>query len=80
MAANTKYTYQDFWMAVKKRLRTKLSAWKLSDDQIEEFMKQEETEIKNAFRSYQNGCDSLDEDACFKADVNGVAFCLEMCY
>ena len=80
MTANQKYTYEDFWTAVKKRLGTNLKAWELTDDQIENYMKQEENEIRNAFRSYQKGCDSLTEDTCFKADVNGVAFCLEMCY
>ena len=80
---NEKYSYEDFWKAVKDDLRSSLSAWNLSDEQIEEFMRREEDEIQNGFHRYRENIwvsEGMTEDAKFKADVSAVGYCLYMLY
>ena len=78
--ANRKYDYGQFREAVRERLGSILACYKLSPDELEKYMQAEESQIKGAFKNYQDGCQTLTEEACFKAEVNGVSFCLEMCY
>ena len=76
---NRKYNYGQFREAVRKRLGSSLAAFELTPEELEAYMQQEEHQIQAAFHSYREGCDSLTEDACFNADVNGVSYCLELC-
>ncbi len=77
---NSRYDYQQFREAVRKRLGSNLACYDLTPYELEKYMQQEEDQIEAAFKSYQAGCESLSEDACFNADVNGVSYCLKMCY
>ena len=77
-----KRSYQDFRDAVKKRLEINLACWKLSEEDIEQFMRREEDEIKGGFDRYANGflSNGRTDNACFDSGVNAVATCLEYCY
>ena len=79
-------TNSEFWDAVKKRLKINLACWKLDDNEIEDYMKQEEDQIKGAYKGYSEdslGCvrdGSMTNEASFQAEVCAVSYCLEMCY
>ena len=77
-----KKDYSAFYEAVKEGLELRLACYKLSDEEMEQYMREEERQIKGAYESYISDCcrGILKEDAFFKASVSSVAFCLEMCY
>ena len=76
-------TYNEFWDAVKAQLRTNLKGFKLTDEELEKYMIGEKEQIDGEYRHYRSdiGKDKdLSAEAFFKACVNGIAYCLEMCY
>lgn len=79
---DAKKSYQDFWDAVKENLKKNLSCWKLGDDDVEQFMRSEENEIKGGYDRYRTGylANGRTDEACFKSAVSTVAMCLEYCY
>lgn len=80
MAQN--YGYPEFREKVKEQMRTALSGWHLTDDEIEEYLKKEEQQIKDGYEEYLNPDpkDDRKDDARFASKVSTVAMCLEYCY
>ena len=74
--------YSDFRELVKQKLSKNLAVWKLTDQQLEEYLQQEEEQVKRAYEGYlhprQN--DDREDDVRFDIDASTIAYCLEMCY
>lgn len=75
-------TYDDFRSIVKKELADLLAVWKLSDEQLEKYMRQEEDQIKGAYDGYLNPRDNdkRADEVRFNIDASTVAYCLYMCF
>ena len=74
--------YPIFRQGVKNELRRGLSAWNLSEEELENYMKQEEQQIQDAFQSCANPWHNDDRpyEVRFKAAISTVVICLEYCY
>ena len=74
--------YSDFRQAVKDQLKEGLSAWELSDEDLEKYVQQEDEQIMSAYEYYLHpkDTDKRDPEARFKSGVSTVAMCLEYSY
>ena len=75
-------TYEEYYDAIKEVLKIHLVGFKLSDEQIDAYMKQNEDMIKSEYKidneEYESGKITLNV---FKnGAVNGVAWCLRWMY
>ena len=77
-----KREYSEFRNGVKEQLKQRLSAWNLSDEDLEKYLAQEEEQIKGAYEDYVNPDlkYSMDDDSRFKSEISSIAMCLEYCY
>ena len=76
------HTYSEFRNLVKQKLGKNLSAWNLSDQQLEDYLKQEEDQVKGAYEGFLHprANDDREEDVRFIVGAGTIAHCLEMCY
>ena len=76
------HSYAAFRQGVKDDLRGSLSAWKLSEEDLEKFVAQEEGQIKGAYEDFLNPRpnDKREEGIRFKTGISTIAYCLQMCY
>ena len=74
--------YSIFRQGVKDELRRWLSAWNLSEEELENYMRQEEQQIQDAFQSCANPLhnDNRPYEVRFKAEISTVSMCLAYCY
>ena len=75
-------SYEDFRDAVKEQLKDRLSAWELSDEDLEKYVQKEEDQIKSAYEAYTKPRlnDDRTNEARFSSGVSTVSMCLEYCY
>ncbi len=76
------HSYSEFRESVKANLKQALSVFKLSDDEIEKYVAQEEDEIKSGYEHFLNPSprDDRKEDVRFSTAISTVSYCLQMCY
>lgn len=78
---NSKFTYPEFKDAVKQQLISLLPVYTFSGEDLGEFIRREEDEVKSGFARYQNGNDpDLTEEALFKSVASSVAYCMYMLF
>ena len=75
-------TYEAFREIVKKKLEKNLSAWKLSDEDLEKYLSEEEEQVRDAYAGYLHprAKDDRKDEVRFDSAAGTVAYCLEMCY
>lgn len=75
-------SYEEFRKSVKDDLRESLSAWKLSEPDLEEYVANSEDEIKCAYDGYVHPGedDHREDDARFKSDASTIAYSLQLSY
>ena len=77
-----KHTYDEFRRETKKRLRENLAAHNLSDEDLENYVQQEEDQVKGAYEGYLHPRenDTREDDVRFMMGASSIAMCLEYCY
>lgn len=76
-------TYEKFFQDVKECVKNNLACYKLSDQELDDYLKKEEGQIRGAYDDMieENGEDAdMTPEVHYKASVNTISYCLEMCY
>ena len=75
-------SYELFYEAVKNDVSERLAGFELSEDELNDYLKKEESQIKGAYEEYITKEDAkhLTDEACFMSKVSTVSMCLEYCY
>ena len=76
------FTYEAFRKLVKDDLRESLAVWKLSEEDLEAYLAQNEDEIRGAYKHFQNPYegDTREESVRFKSGVSSIAYSLQMAF
>ena len=76
-------TYEQFYQDVKEQVKNRLACFDLSDQELDDYLKKEESQIAGAYWDLTNPGDEAEgmtPEANYKASVSTVAMCLEYCY
>ena len=77
-----KHTYDQFYQGVRESLKERLSCYKITDEQLDKYLEEEEKQVRGGFKSYteKDQSDPRTDDVIFNSQVNATAVCLEYCY